>query len=167
MPSKYIISDHQSPHFITFATIQWVDALSRPHYKDLIVNSLRYCQQEKGLILYAYVIMSNHVHLIAAAKEDYNLSDILRDLKKYTSKKLIHEISNNHQESRKDWMMWLFKSAGKRNSNNKTHQFWLQNNHPFQLSTTKWWINGWNMYTIILWEKGWSMNLNIILTEVL
>ncbi|MGN6180017.1 MAG: transposase [Mucilaginibacter sp.] len=82
------------------------------------------------MIVYAYVIMNNHVHLIASAKEDHNLSDILRDLKKFTSKKLIAEINANIQESRKRWMLWLFRSNAERNSNNKVYQFWQQDNHP-------------------------------------
>jgi REP element-mobilizing transposase RayT len=89
MPSKYRINDHQNLHFITFATVNWIDGLSRPEYKEILVNSIEYCITNKGLELYAWVIMSNHVHLIAAAKENYNLSDILRDLKKFTSKKLV------------------------------------------------------------------------------
>lgn len=135
MPSKYIISDHQSPHFISFATVQWVDVLSRPIYKDIIIDSLRYCQQEKGMILYAYVIMNNHVHLIAAAREGFNLSDILRDFKKFTSKKLFSSVEENDQESRKSWMLWLFRSAGNHNSNNKNFQVWQQDNRPIELST--------------------------------
>jgi REP element-mobilizing transposase RayT len=117
--------------------VQWVDALSRPYYKDIVIDSLRFCQQKKGLILYAYVIMSNHIHLIAAAKEGYNLSDILRDMKKHTSKSLLAAIQNNNIESRKDWMMWIFSSAGKFNSNNKEFQFWQQDNRPIQLSTSE------------------------------
>ena len=101
MPSKYRIHDSQKIYFITFAVVEWVDALSRPYYKDLILESLKHCQEKKGFIIYAYVIMNNHVHLIASAKEGYNLSDILRDLKKFTSKKLVAEISANVQESRK------------------------------------------------------------------
>ncbi len=88
MSSKYNISDHQSPHFISFAVVQWIDALSRPDYKEVILDSLRFCQKEKGLVLNAWVIMSNHVHLICSAKEEMNLSDILRDFKKFTSKKM-------------------------------------------------------------------------------
>ena len=136
MSSKYKISDHQEVHFISFAVVQWVDALSRPHYKDIVIDSLRFCQQKKGLILYAYVIMSNHIHLIAAAKEGYSLSDILRDMKKHTSKALLAAIQNN-TESRKDWMMWIFSSAGKYNSNNKEFQFWQQDNRPIQLNTSE------------------------------
>jgi putative transposase len=134
MPSKYVIGDHQAPHFITFSTVQWIDALSRPEIKHLILDSFRYCQAEKGLILYAYVIMSNHVHIIAAAAESFILSDILRDLKKFTSKAIFHEIKENPMESRKKWMIWLFESNGKRNINNKYFQVWQQKNHPIELS---------------------------------
>jgi REP element-mobilizing transposase RayT len=137
MPSKYIISDHQDAHFLSFAVVQWVDALSRQSYKDIIVDSLRYCQEHKGMILYAYVVMSNHVHFICAAKEGYNLSDIIRDMKKHTSKKLLGAIQNNPHESRKSWMMWIFKSAGEHNPNNKDFQFWQQDNRPIQLSTVE------------------------------
>ncbi|MBS1521997.1 MAG: transposase [Bacteroidetes bacterium] len=135
MPSKYKIYDSQEIYFITFAVVEWVDALSRPYYKDIIIDSLKHCQQNKGLITYAYVIMNNHVHLIASANEGYNLSDILRDLKKFTSKKLISEIENNVQESRKRWMLWLFRSNGERNSNNEKYQFWQQDNHPVCLDS--------------------------------
>ena len=130
MPSKYRIHDSQEVYFITFAVVEWVDALSRPYYKDILIESLKYCQQNKGLILYAYVIMNNHVHLIASATENCNLSDILRDLKKFTSKKITKAIEDNIQESRKRWMLWIFRSNGQRNSNNETYQFWQQDNHP-------------------------------------
>lgn len=130
MPSKYRIHDSQEIYFITFAVVEWVDALSRPYYKDILMESLKYCQQSKGLVIYAYVIMNNHVHLIASADEGYNLSDILRDLKKFTSKKIVKAIEENAQESRKRWMLWLFRSNGQRNSNNENHQFWQQDNHP-------------------------------------
>ena len=138
MSSKYKISDHQKPHFITFATVQWVDALSRPIYKDVVIESLAYCQENKGLVLFAYAIMNNHVHLIASAKDGHNLSDILRDLKKYTAKKIIDLIeSDDGMESRRGWMLWLFESAGKKNSNNKKYQFWQQDNRPIELSTNE------------------------------
>jgi REP element-mobilizing transposase RayT len=134
MSAGYKIYDSQALHFVTFSTVQWVDALSRPDYKDIVIDSLRYCIVNKGLILYAYVIISNHVHLIISAEEGVQLSDILRDLKKFTSKHLIEVIENNPQESRRSWMLWLFRSAGQANSNNQNYQFWQQDNHPIQLS---------------------------------
>ena len=134
MASKYHLSNPEGIYFITFATVQWVDVLTRPHYKDIVVESLRYCQEKKGLDLYAWCLMTNHVHLIAAVRETYNLSDLLRDLKKYTAKKLIAAIQNP-EESRRAWLLWLFRAAGEHNPNNQDYQLWQQDNHPVELST--------------------------------
>ncbi len=89
------------------------------------------------MVLYVWVIMSNHVHLIASAQTDYELSACMRDLKKYTSRQLIKAIEENIQESRKVWLLWLFKKAGQANSNNITYQFWQQDNHPVELRTNE------------------------------
>ncbi|HEX8548680.1 MAG TPA: transposase [Cytophagaceae bacterium] len=78
--------------------------------------------------------MPSHVHLIISSA-DNNLSDIMRDIKRHTSKALLKAISDNTQESRREWMLWMFGRAGKRNSNNEVYQFWQQNNHPIELAT--------------------------------
>ena len=137
MATKYRFGDSEIAHFITFVPIaigiNWIGALSRPLYKDIFVESLCYCQKEKGLRLYAWVIMSNHIHLIASAERGIMLADVIRDLKKFTSKQIEQAIRENTFESRKEWMLWMFKRAGQRNSNNKNFQFWQQDNHPFEL----------------------------------
>jgi len=83
----YKIRNKKEIHFITFAVVEWLDVFTRKEYRDILLESLRFCQKEKGLLLHGWCIMSNHVHLIASARNE-NLSDILRDFKKFTSKKL-------------------------------------------------------------------------------
>ncbi|MFT3886321.1 MAG: transposase [Flavobacteriales bacterium] len=122
-------------YFITFATVAWVDVFTRREYKDIVVESLRFCQKEKGLLLYAWVIMSNHVHLIASAAEGHRLQDIIRDLKKFTSKQIIRAIEEHPGESRREWMLRIFRNAGTANSNNKDFQFWQQHNKPIELAS--------------------------------
>ena len=74
-----------------------------------------------------YVIMSNHVHLLMQAKEE-NLSDIVRDSKKFTSQTIIRTLEENKNESRRNWMLWLFKET---DENKKvSYQFWQPDNHP-------------------------------------
>lgn len=124
-------------YFITFATVAWVDVFTRRDYKDIVVDSLRFCQKEKGLLLFAWVIMSNHLHLIAAAKEGHLLQDIIRDLKKFTSKQIIKAIAEHPGESRREWMLRMFREAGEANSNNKDFQFWQQHNKPIELSSNE------------------------------
>ncbi len=132
MATRYRFGDSDYAHFVTFSVINWIDALSRPQYKDIVINSLKYCIDNKSLSLHAWVIMNNHVHLIISSREN-KLENIMRDLKRHTSKELLKAIDDNIQESRKSWMMWLFKSAGEENSNNKDYQFWQQDNHPILL----------------------------------
>ena len=135
MATRYRFGDSDYAHFVTFSVVRWIDALSRPSYKDIVVDSLKYCITNKGLLLHAWVIMNNHVHLIISSKEN-KLENIMRDLKRHTSKQLLETIEANPQESRREWMMWLFTSAGAANSNNRDYQFWQQDNHPILLANT-------------------------------
>src|SRR5437867_8464666 len=81
----YAIRDQYSTHFLTFTVCGWIDLFTRKVYKDILIDSFKFCQREKGLILNAFVIMSNHLHLIARAqKNEFTLSDIIRDFKKHT-----------------------------------------------------------------------------------
>ncbi|WP_239692060.1 transposase [Hymenobacter coccineus] len=75
----YPIRHQQGLYFITCTVVEWLDIFTRPLYKDLIIDSLRYCQANKGLELFSYCLMTNHLHLIARAAEGYALSDIMRD----------------------------------------------------------------------------------------
>jgi putative transposase len=128
----YKIRNQSAIHFVTFAVVEWVDVFTRKDYRDIILESIRFCQKEKGLLLHSWCIMSNHLHLIVSAK-DSNLSDILRDFKKFTSKQIITAIENNPRESRKEWMLNIFRQQGSKNSRNSEYQFWRQDNQPQEL----------------------------------
>ncbi|MBC7913456.1 MAG: transposase [Pyrinomonadaceae bacterium] len=130
----YQIRNQHAVHFITFGVVQWVDIFNRKEYADIVVESLKFCQAKKGLRIHAWCIMSNHVHLIISSAEHTTLSDCLRDLKKFTSVKILDTIENNTKESRRNWMLWLFKKAGEANSRNDKYQFWQQDNHPIECS---------------------------------
>lgn len=132
----YKIRDKEGVHFVTFAVVEWIDVFTRKDYKDILLDSIRYCQKEKGLILHSWCLMSNHVHLVISAKE-HNTSDILRDFKKYTSKQLIKAIQEHPAESRREWMLEIFKKAGEANSRNTSWQFWRQDNQPKELYSEK------------------------------
>jgi len=132
MSRNYKILNPEGIYFITTTVVGWVDVFSRQIYRDIVIESLKYCQKNKGLVIYSFVIMSNHLHLIVKA-ENKNLVDVIRDFKKFTSGNIIKEISTNPKESRRKWMLNLFAFAGKTNSNNQKFQFWQQHNHPIEL----------------------------------
>ena len=112
----------------------WIDVLTRSDYKDIIVDSLRHCQEKKGLLLYEWTIMTNHVHLLASSQEGASLSDVMRDLKKFTSGKIHTAIKEHPGESRREWMLDLLMKAGEANAHNTSFQLWQQNNQPMQVS---------------------------------
>ncbi|MFT6335870.1 MAG: putative transposase [Saprospiraceae bacterium] len=134
----YKIVNQNHIHFITPTIVGWLDVFSRKIYRDIILESLAYCRREKGLGIHAYVIMTNHLHLVVSAKEGFRLSDIIRDFKSYTAKRIIEEMLHNPTESRQEWMLRLLKYFAKHNNRNKTHQLWQQHNHPVELVSKIW-----------------------------
>ncbi|UBM62404.1 transposase [Candidatus Sulfidibacterium hydrothermale] len=133
---QYIISDQNGLYFLTFTVIDWVDVFSRKEYKIVLTESMNYCVNKKGLIIYAWVIMSNHVHVIWQAKEGFRLSDIIRDFKKFTAKKILHLIETE-PESRKIWMLRKFEFAGKRIKRNTKYKFWKDSSHAILLESNQ------------------------------
>jgi putative transposase len=107
MSEKYKIRDQEKAYFITFAITGWVDVFTRVEYKNLLLENLRYCQKEKGLEIYAWCIMSNHIHLAVGTEGRNKIEDIIRDFKKYTSVLIIKAIEENERESSGNGC-WIF-----------------------------------------------------------
>jgi REP element-mobilizing transposase RayT len=136
MSEKFKIWDQRKVHFLTLTVVGWIDVFTRKNHKLTIINSLKYCQEEKGLELFGYCLMPSHRHLLARAEETYTLSDILRDFKKFTSKAIIQQIISE-PESRRDWMLEYFRKAGKDRRGIKEYNFWEDDNHPEEISSNK------------------------------
>jgi len=126
MAFAYRIKDQQACYFLTSTVTQWVDVFTRKMYVDMVIDSLRYCQLEKGLDLYGWVIMSNHIHLIARCRPGHTMSGFIRDFKKFTAKKIVAAIDANPQESRKNWLLWLFRQ-------NEEISFWQDDYHAEEI----------------------------------
>ncbi len=135
MKEGYVIRDQSLPHFITATVVDWIDVFSRKNYRDVVIECFDFCIQNKGMILYGYVIMSNHIHFVAQSK-DVKLSDLIRDFKKFTAKTILDKIQTE-PESRREWMLERFKLAIESHSRNKNFQFWQYGNHPEEIYTNK------------------------------
>ena len=126
MSRKYKFHNPEGVYFVSFAVEGWVDVFTRNEYKNILVENLKYCQNQKGLEIFAWCIMTNHVHLVIRAKDGFRLSDILRDFKKFTSKAVLKAIAENNLESRKDWLLNQFKTR-------EGFRFWRADNKPIEL----------------------------------
>lgn len=78
MPTGYQIKNQEATYYLIFQVVFWIDIFTRKVYKDIIIDSLKNCQLEKNLEVYAYVIMSNHIHLLAKNSKG-ELSATVRD----------------------------------------------------------------------------------------
>ena len=123
-------------YFITTTVIDWMDVFTRPVYKQIIVESLRYCQQKKGLDIYAWVLMTNHLHaIVGIRKPETTISDILRDFKKFTSKSIAKAVQENDHESRREWLLDRCWFRGANDAKIKDFKFWQDGNHVETISS--------------------------------
>ncbi len=86
---------------MSFATVYWIDVFTKQLYFNVLTESICFCREQKGMKLYAYCFMSNHMHFIFRS----NNNQPTETIKRYTSNKVIEAIENNLQESRKYWLL--------------------------------------------------------------
>jgi putative transposase len=135
MSEKYK-TDADGLYFATFSVVGWLDVFTRREYQEILIESIKYCQENKNLQIFCYCLMTNHVHLMALS-ENGELSNILRDLKSFTAKKLITAIAENPRESRKELFLNQFEYYGKKSPQKQNMQFWKHDNHAFYLYSNK------------------------------
>ena len=132
---NYRIGNQNSIYFLTFTVTDWVDVFTRFNYKKIIIESLDFCKKNKGLRLYAWCLMTNHLHLVCSIDEPFKMSDFLRDYKKHTAKELLSEIQLL-PESRKEWILYRFEYAGKFDKRITNYRFWQDTSHPIEMDST-------------------------------
>jgi REP element-mobilizing transposase RayT len=128
MSDKYKMHEPDKPYFLTMTVVGWVDVFTRKSHKLTIIRSLQYCQKNKGLEIFAWCLMPSHLHLIARSNGENDLSGIVRDFKKFTSRKIVNQIIEE-SESRRKWMLRYFEYSGKHLKRITKYKFWQDGNH--------------------------------------
>jgi REP element-mobilizing transposase RayT len=136
MSEKYKMRDPEKAYFVTLTVVDWIDVFIRKNHRFTIVESLIYCQQHKGLEIYGWCLMSNHLHMIAKATGSQSMSEILRDFKKYTAKAIIQK-SIIEPKNRRKWMLDRFAYSGKHLKRIENYKFWKDGNHGITIFNNK------------------------------
>jgi len=128
--TRYKITELTAVHFLTWTVVDWLPVLARSEPKEIIIDSLRFLQDENALTVFAYVIMENHVHLIAQAD---NLSHEIGRFKSYTARSIIDFLKareNSH---------FLNKLRAHKLDHHKdsSYQLWQEGSHPQQIQGRK------------------------------
>jgi len=137
MSRNYKFHNPEGIYFISFAVVSWLDVFTRNEYKDIIVDSLYYSQQNKGLEVFAWCIMTSHVHLVFRSVGKQKPEHLIGDIKRFTSKAIVQAIIDNPKESRKEFLLEQIIEAGNKSSNVNKYQFWQHDNHPIELWSNK------------------------------
>ena len=133
MSSYKIINKTGLKHFVTFTVINWIDIFTKPIYFEILIDSLKFYQKSKGLVIYGYVIMTNHLHLIIANSiEIFPLIDIIRDYKKYTARQIFNELQNDNRIYLEELLREF-----RNDKRNKKFQLWQRDNHPIFIESEK------------------------------
>ena len=137
MSRSYKFHNPEGIYFVSFAVVDWIDVFTRNLYKYLLLESLHFCQKEKGMEIFAWCIMTNHVHLIFRSVKEQKPELLLGDLKRFTSNAIVKAIIDNPNESRKSWMLKQFQKAAAKSTNVHKHQFWRHDNKPIEVWSNK------------------------------
>lgn len=136
MSDKYKIRDNEAAYFVTLTTVGWVDLFTRKNQKLAIVNSLKYCQNKKGLEIYGWCLMPSHLHILCKCEAEGGLSALLRDFKKFTSKQAIQLILAE-PESRRVRLLNHFRDACRHLKRDQEYKVWQDGNHAVEVFSNK------------------------------
>jgi len=124
--SRYKIHEGQQPHFLTCTIVEWIPLFSSPPLVEIVYDSWRFLQQHERLEIFAYVIMENHLHLVASSPD---LSKEIGDFKSFTARQIIDYLKekNAHRVLRQ------LARAKARHKKDRTYQVWQEGSHPQQI----------------------------------
>ena len=118
-------------YFCTTSITKWYPLFIKEEFCDIIIDSLNYCRLHKGLKLHAYVIMPNHLHMIVSCGASNCLSDIMRDLKRFTSQRCTSILRS--QGDRKS--LEIFQKAARGVQDKQNYKVWQNGFHPIGIYT--------------------------------
>jgi len=127
-------NDQQACYFITFNVVEWVDIFVRPSYKRVVADVLNEYIAYHGLIVYAWCLMSNHLHLVAQVKHGSTFAVTIRNLKKSIARKM-KEVMEEEPDPRKEWMMARFANFSQCLKRIEKHPLWQDCNHPVHIES--------------------------------
>lgn len=106
------------PHFFTATNLNWKKLLARDKYKEIVIESMRFLVDDKRVIIYGFVIMDNHIHIIWQLQAGRKRNDVQRDFLKYTAQSIKKDMMKHHPDELKEFLV---------NAKDRKYQFWERN----------------------------------------
>ena len=134
MSRKHKVHSLVNPYFITMTIESWIPIFNNPNILNIAIASIIHCQSEKGLEIYAYCIMPSHIHMVCRATKESLLSYIIRDFKKFTSKKITKYLNDN-ADTRNLHILAVFSSQRNKKKSDQNYSVWQEGFQPIELTS--------------------------------
>ncbi|WP_455755979.1 REP-associated tyrosine transposase [Sulfurimonas sp.] len=128
--SRYKIHEPTAPYFVTCTILHWIPIFTRLESTEIIFESLKYLQKSDNLKVHAYVILENHLHLVASSDD---LANSMRKFKAHTAKEILKLLQANNIKTILEQLAF-YKKAHKKNT---TYQLWQEGIQPKLISSDK------------------------------
>ena len=122
---RYRFLEPDAPHFLTCTAVKWLPLFAQPANALILLDSLRFLQRERGLLIHGYVIMENHCHLIAGGP---GLAGSISSFKSFTARQMVDRMRERNSPAL-SLLVW-YRSRHKRD---REHQVWQEGSHPEQI----------------------------------
>jgi REP-associated tyrosine transposase len=128
--SRYKIYDERFPHFLTCTVVNWIPIFSNPQNASIVLDSLTFLQEQDRLELYGFVLMENHLHLIASSE---NLIKEIGDFKSFTARKII----DHYIETNNTFILGQLQHFKEHHKHDRKYQLWQEGSHPQQITSNE------------------------------
>ena len=128
MRNRYKIVEEDGFYLISSTIIDWIPVFTSDKYFQIMIESIKYCQTNKGLKIHFYILMDNHFHMIVSGKD---ISNTISSMKRHTA----FEIIENLKKGNKYWLLQQLKQQKKNYKNESNHQVWQEGFHPQLISS--------------------------------
>jgi len=123
-------------YFLTLNVVDKIDVFVRPVYKGVIVDALNHFIETQGVVVYAWCLMSSHLHLLIRIKEGYGPAYFERDFKKFTTPEIIKAIEME-MDPRRNWMIQRFEDFSKSLKRIEKFNVWQNCSSPLRIDSSQ------------------------------
>jgi REP element-mobilizing transposase RayT len=122
--SRYkIVTEGAAPYFMTGTVVNWLPIFGNPAIAQIVLDSLRFLHEHRRLVLHTYVLMENHIHLIASSEQ---MSKEIGDFKSFTARTCIDWF----QAHGKQWVLRQLKFHKAPHKADQEYQLRQEGYHP-------------------------------------
>ncbi|MCX6137854.1 MAG: hypothetical protein NTV54_10205 [Ignavibacteriales bacterium] len=125
-PTRYKIYNGEVPHFLTMTVVEWIPLFINPEIVSMVLESLRFVQKDRKMVVYAYVIMEHHLHLIASAPD---LTRTIRQFKSFTARSIVDYLRGRGAAP----TLERLQHAKLRHKSESDYQVWQEGSHPEEI----------------------------------